>query len=173
MHKLCQPESAALAAPTERARAATSHPLTSYSFMLYLAYALYPPLYLAGPIMTYNAFLSQLYSPPTVDRRTVASYAMRFLACLFTMELVTHSMYVVAIKDESRSNNPGSAWDGATPFQLSMVGFWNLIIVWLKVCPRNLELRVRTSFAERVSPTVANTLAGLPSVGSARRNGSA
>ena len=84
--------------------------------------------------MTYNTFLSQLTNtPPRIPSRTIISYAIRFVVCLLTMELVTHSMYVVAIKDESRSNNPGSAWDGATPFQLSMVGFWNLIIVWLKV----------------------------------------
>ena len=56
----------------------------------------------------------------------VASYAVRFLGCLLIMELVLHSMYVVAVKD-------ARAWSGDTPFELSMVGFWNLIIVWLKV----------------------------------------
>ena len=35
-------------------------------------------------------------------------------------------MYVVAIKD-------ASAWEGAGPAQLSMIGFWNLVVVWLKV----------------------------------------
>ena len=52
------------------------------------------------------------------------------------MELVLHYMYVVAIKDTH-------AWMGDSPFELSMVGFWNLIIVWLKVsvlsfCPLSL-----------------------------------
>ena len=42
------------------------------------------------------------------------------------MEFVLHFMYVVAIKD-------ARAWAGDTPAQLSMIGFWNLIIVWLKV----------------------------------------
>lgn len=42
------------------------------------------------------------------------------------MELIQHFMYVVAIKDTA-------AWLGYTPFELSMVGFWNLIFVWLKV----------------------------------------
>jgi hypothetical protein len=36
-------------------------------------------------------------------------------------------MYVVAIKDTK-------AWVGDTPLELSMIGLWNLIIVWLKVC---------------------------------------
>ena len=35
-------------------------------------------------------------------------------------------MHVVAIKD-------AHAWSGMTPTQLSMIGFWNLIFVWLKV----------------------------------------
>ena len=35
-------------------------------------------------------------------------------------------MYVVAIKDTR-------TWQGASPMELSMVGFWNLIIIWLKV----------------------------------------
>ena len=42
------------------------------------------------------------------------------------MEFILHFMYVVAIKD-------ARAWDGDTPFELSMIGFWNLIVVWLKV----------------------------------------
>lgn len=44
------------------------------------------------------------------------------------MELILHFMYVVAIKDTK-------AWVGYTPAQISMVGFWNLVIVWLKVTP--------------------------------------
>lgn len=54
------------------------------------------------------------------------AYAIRFLACLLTMELTLHLMYVVAIKDTR-------AWHGLSPLQLSMVGFWNLVIVWMKV----------------------------------------
>lgn len=42
------------------------------------------------------------------------------------MEFVLHFMYVVAIKDMA-------AWQGDSPFELSMIGFWNLVIVWLKV----------------------------------------
>ncbi len=114
---------------TDRQRVSTPHPASSYSIPLYLAYALYPPLYLAGPIITFNSFLSQLVAPPQISTKTLASYAMRFLSCLLVMELVGHSMYVVAIKDESKSG----AWRGEGPFELSMIGFWNLIVVWLKV----------------------------------------
>lgn len=43
-----------------------------------------------------------------------------------TMEFILHFMYVVAIKDTK-------AWVGDSAAQLSMIGLWNLIIVWLKV----------------------------------------
>lgn len=42
------------------------------------------------------------------------------------MESVLHTMYVVAIKNTA-------AWEGDSPAELSMIGFWNLVIVWLKV----------------------------------------
>jgi hypothetical protein len=45
------------------------------------------------------------------------------------METILHFMYVVAMKDSK-------AWTGPAPYtpaELAMVGFWNLIIVWLKV----------------------------------------
>lgn len=64
-----------------------------------------------------------------VTRKILISYTIRFFACLLTMELVLHSMYIVAIKDSSQQG----AWMGDTPFELSMIGFWNLIVVWLKV----------------------------------------
>jgi hypothetical protein len=54
------------------------------------------------------------------------NYFFRFLFSFLTMEFILHFMYVVAIKDTK-------AWMGATPAQISMIGFWNLMIVWLKV----------------------------------------
>ena len=43
-----------------------------------------------------------------------------------TLEMILHFMYVVAIKDRR-------AWVGYSAAELCMVGFWNLIVVWLKV----------------------------------------
>jgi D-alanyl-lipoteichoic acid acyltransferase DltB (MBOAT superfamily) len=42
------------------------------------------------------------------------------------MEFIMHFMYVVAMKDTK-------AWIGDTPAEIGMIGFWNLILVWLKV----------------------------------------
>ncbi|KZV78840.1 hypothetical protein EXIGLDRAFT_822454 [Exidia glandulosa HHB12029] len=119
----------------EKQRPPTFHELPAYeSFADYMAYIVYPPCYIAGPIMTFNEFLWQMKRPVRIAPRDVASYALRFVICLLTMEVVLHYMYVVAIKD-------ARAWAGDTPAQLCMLGFWNLIVVWLKsqiAVPRQL-----------------------------------
>ncbi|KAF9268566.1 MBOAT-domain-containing protein [Marasmius fiardii PR-910] len=110
----------------ERQRQSVSHPGEMYSFSNFITYVLYCPLYIAGPIMTFNDFLWQFRQPPQIARSTIILYLIRFLACLITMEFILHFMYMVAIKDKK-------AWVGFSPAEISMVGFWNLIIVWLKL----------------------------------------
>ncbi|TFK18771.1 glycerol transporter [Coprinopsis marcescibilis] len=112
--------------PNEKQRQDISHPYALYSFLNYLAYALYPPLYIAGPIMTFNDFMWQHRRPIKFQPGSTLKYLFRFIICFLTMEFILHFMYVVAIKEEK-------AWQGATPAQISMVGFWNLIVVWLKL----------------------------------------
>jgi D-alanyl-lipoteichoic acid acyltransferase DltB (MBOAT superfamily) len=130
----------------DKKRAAVFHSRETYTFRSYLAYVLYAPLYIAGPIITFNDFMwqvrtrypiihrpwgscfcIQLTRPADIAPRATARYALRFLISLLTMETLIHVMHVVAIKD-------ARAWSGMTPAQLSMLGFWNLIFVWLKVC---------------------------------------
>lgn len=100
--------------------------LQDYSILNYLLYALYPPLFIAGPIMTFNDFCRQTYNPLNVSQRYTLMYAVRWIFSLLSMEFILHFMYVNAIKDSK-------AWRGATPLELSMIGFWNLIVVWLKL----------------------------------------
>ncbi|KAF8838855.1 MBOAT-domain-containing protein [Paxillus ammoniavirescens] len=111
---------------TEKERAARFHPLEYYTYANYIAYVLFPPLYIAGPILTFNNFMWQLRRPVDLPTRVVLGYLTRFLVSLLTMEFILHYMYVVAIKD-------AKAWPGDTPLELSMIGFWNLIVVWLKL----------------------------------------
>lgn len=46
------------------------------------------------------------------------------------MELVLHFFYVVAI---SKTGHAYDSWSSDTPFQLSMIGYFNLHIIWLKL----------------------------------------
>lgn len=52
---------------------------------------------------------------------------MRFIIALLTMEIMIHYMYMVAIFKAKPD------WAVYTPFQLSMLGFFNLIHIWLKL----------------------------------------
>ncbi|KAG9310440.1 MBOAT, membrane-bound O-acyltransferase family-domain-containing protein [Chiua virens] len=119
---LSEPESTL----TEKQRSASPHSLDHYTYANYLAYVLFPPLYIAGPILTFNNFMWQLRHPVDIRPRALVGYLARFLICLLIMEFILHYMYVVAIKDTK-------AWQGDTPLELSMIGFWNLMVVWLKL----------------------------------------
>lgn len=99
-----------------------------FSFRNYLAYALYAPLYLTGPILTFNDYISQLrFRPLSIETPRTVRYAVRFLLCLLCMELLLHTVYVGAIVKASPD------WDSYSPAQLSLLSYHNLIIIWLKL----------------------------------------
>ncbi|KAL9604635.1 MAG: hypothetical protein Q9219_000355 [cf. Caloplaca sp. 3 TL-2023] len=113
---------------SERDRIDVPAKAEDYSFRNYFAYVLYSPLYLAGPILTFNDYVSQLrYVPQSISRDRTILYGIRFLISLLTMEVMLHFLYAVAI---SKSQ---PAWEVYTPFQLSMLGYFNLHIIWLKL----------------------------------------
>ena len=114
---------------SERERVTKPAPPETYRcFSIYLAYALYSPLYLAGPIITFNDYINQAYSPsPDLSRKRTLMYGVRFILLVLCMELMLHFIYTVAIC------NAQPNWEVYTPFQLSMLGFFNLHIVWLKL----------------------------------------
>ncbi|KAA1138557.1 glycerol transporter [Puccinia graminis f. sp. tritici] len=122
------PRSSAAGEPeNEKERAKSNRVSADYGFQNYFNYVLYPPLYIAGPIITFNNFMSQMNKKPsTITRRTIAGYTARFGVCYLTLEWILHYMYVVAIKDTQ-------GWAGDTPFELGIIGYWNLIIIWLKL----------------------------------------
>jgi D-alanyl-lipoteichoic acid acyltransferase DltB (MBOAT superfamily) len=89
---------------------------------------MYSPLYLAGPIVTFNDYISQLrYRPHSISPKRTTLYAIRFLFCLLTMEIMIHYLYMVAIFKAQPD------WSNYTPGQLSMLGFFNLKHIWLKL----------------------------------------
>jgi hypothetical protein len=82
---------AAWSNPTDRPQDRTELPLpdSHYSLVNYLSYCLYPPLYIAGPIATFNSFASQLAAPAraitprlvSCERQGQPAGAPRALAC--------------------------------------------------------------------------------------------
>ncbi|RMZ80913.1 hypothetical protein DV737_g2743, partial [Chaetothyriales sp. CBS 132003] len=114
---------------SERDRVSIPAPAVHFtSLPTYLAYTLYSPLYLAGPILTFNDYISQsTYPAPSLCVRRTTLYGIRFLLTFLCMEFVLHTIYVVAIS----KSDPD--WSTYTPFQLSMLAYFNLHIIWLKL----------------------------------------
>lgn len=113
---------------SERDRITISAKPTDYTFRNYLAYTLYSPLYLAGPILTFNDFISQSrHALASITPRRTFLYGLRFLVCLLTMELMQHYLYAVAISHSSPD------WSQYSPMQLSMLGYFSLHHIWLKL----------------------------------------
>ncbi|KAH8173746.1 MBOAT, membrane-bound o-acyltransferase family protein [Sarocladium implicatum] len=113
---------------SERDRVKISAGVNDFSFRNYVAYAIYAPLYLAGPILTFNDYICQSkYRAASIETSRTIRYAFRFILVLLAMELVLHYDYVGAISKAS------PVWDDYTPAQLSMLSFFNLHIIWLKL----------------------------------------
>lgn len=102
-------------------------PLEDYSLKHYFAYLFYAPLFIAGPILTFNDYVKQSRSTlPSINKKTIVNYTVLFSVCVLNMELILHFIHVNAITKTR-------AWEGDTPFQISMIGLVNLNIIWLKL----------------------------------------
>jgi len=113
---------------SERDRVSTPANAKDYNFRNYIAYAIYAPLYLTGPIITFNDYISQLkYAPASIEKSRTIKYGIRFLLCLLAMELLLHFDYCVAIS----KGDPN--WSDYTPAQLSLLSYFNLHVLWLKL----------------------------------------
>ncbi|RYP71402.1 hypothetical protein DL769_004710 [Monosporascus sp. CRB-8-3] len=99
-----------------------------YSFRNYVAYAIYAPLYLAGPIITFNDYVSQCrYRSASIETSRTIRYGVRWALCLLAMEVILHYDYVQAIS-KAQPN-----WGDYTPAQLSLLSYFNLHLIWLKL----------------------------------------
>ncbi|KAL5048263.1 hypothetical protein BDW71DRAFT_178248 [Aspergillus fruticulosus] len=116
------------AALSERDRVKVPAEQSAFNGRSYLAYILYSPLYLTGPIVTFNDYISQQrYPSQSLKKTRTILYGTRFFLTLLSMELILHFIYAVAI------SNSHPNWSLYTPAQLSMLAFFNLHIIWLKL----------------------------------------
>ena len=112
---------------SERGRVEQPVSAELYNFKNFITFVFYTPLYLAGPIITYNNYIHQAErAPSTISLDRTIKYGLRMLVSVVTMELVLHYIYVVAM-------SKAKAWSNLTPMQISMLGYFNLHIIWLKL----------------------------------------
>ncbi|XP_024962769.1 putative membrane-bound O-acyltransferase C24H6.01c [Cynara cardunculus var. scolymus] len=96
------------------------------SYTIYLCYLLYAPLYIAGPIISFNAFASQLDTPQkSYTLKQVSWYGFRWVLSLFLMEIMTHFFYYNAFAISG-------IWKQLSPMEVFIVGYGVLNFMWLK-----------------------------------------
>jgi protein-cysteine N-palmitoyltransferase HHAT len=111
----------------KRQRLEKPHSIGQYHYWNYLAYCLYAPLFMAGPILSANDFLHQVdSSPKSISIKSTIFYGARWIGAVLIMEVMMHYLYVVAIKDTK-------AWKGYSPIDMYLVGYFNLKLIWLKL----------------------------------------
>ncbi|KAH9733766.1 MBOAT (Membrane bound O-acyl transferase) family protein [Citrus sinensis] len=98
----------------------------NYTFAMYLCYLVYAPLYISGPIISFNAFASQLEVPQNnYLRRDVLWYGLRWIFSLLLMELMTHIFYYNAFA-------VSGMWKLLSPLDVFIIGYGVLNFMWLK-----------------------------------------
>ena len=111
----------------EKARLVAPHHIQEYSLSNFIAYVLYTPLYIAGPIITFNDYIYQSKNTlPSINKKRIGKYMIRLILTILVMEFILHFAYVVAVSKTK-------AWEGDSPFQISMIGLFNLNIIYLKL----------------------------------------
>ena len=76
----------------ERTRIDTPCPPSFYGVSYFFAYALYTPLYIAGPIITFNNFIHQILFPlQSISPKMIIKNGLRLAFCILTLEFVLHS----------------------------------------------------------------------------------
>lgn len=142
-----EPATAIATAPTSASASADAdegyfrlveHPTAEveHSLTEFVAYCLYPPLYLAGPTATFNAFASQLRAPQRSHgaRALVRYAAWKFGLVLLILEVWTHTQYANAMS-KFRAWSPSGGTSSAPafgPFEVASTSLMVLNFMWLK-----------------------------------------
>lgn len=112
-----------------KTRQETDRSVEEYSLLNYLGFILYAPLYIAGPIMSFNAWQSQMMVKQTAySNRGIGMYALRWVGIFLLMEVQMHYHYSNAIAAQ-KSEALHSISDLYLAFSVSVAV---LFFMWMK-----------------------------------------
>ena len=116
----------------------------AYSFVSFIAYCFYPPLYLAGPIMTFNMFIDDYMfhtkkknemilrtnDPKTQkkSKHTTLVYFIRFLLCFLLHEVWLRVYYISAMNYTKYTRQNKYLLE--KPFWIASVGIITVMGIW-------------------------------------------
>ena len=116
-------------------RSNSNAPIRQGGFLLYLAYILYPPLYIAGPILTFDSFATQMGIPsPPGCAALGLKKLFRTLCYAIFLEVALHWFYYHSISHNLKiilhQYPKRDFW--IPPWEMMMLGLWVLVFIYLK-----------------------------------------
>ena len=113
-----------------KARVQTPLNPEEYDYLSLSHYLLYPPLQLAGPIVTFNAFKSQTMTHQTgYDQTRLMKYAAYLGAVVIGLDLYTHTIYTTALIEQPSN---ASFWSLIAPGYIPIFVVLHLFFIWAK-----------------------------------------
>eukprot|EP00741_Cyanophora_paradoxa_P009852 tig00001657_g9543.t1 len=107
-------------------RQETSLPARCYSLPACLAYALYVPLYIAGPITSFNAFYSHMLWPQrAVPLRRALLLLARALLVFLGIDVSLHFLYYYGVVEYG-------LWRELPAWELGLTGYFTITFMWCK-----------------------------------------
>ncbi|EAL63159.1 membrane bound O-acyl transferase family protein [Dictyostelium discoideum AX4] len=101
-------------------------PMEHYSFSHFLAYIFYIPLYIAGPITTFNAFTAQVYNPQkTYSFGDLVKASIKILLVFLGLEICLHYCYY-------HSFDKSDVWMTFTGAEVALTGYLVLNFMYVK-----------------------------------------
>ena len=98
-------------------------PICEYNLINFMSYILYAPLYIAGPIITFNAYVYFLKHPQKTE--DVRFYAVRWLLCFMLMECLLHYFPFFSVL-------AAGMLDQLQPAEMAVFAYMLLKLMWLK-----------------------------------------
>ena len=101
-------------------------PLEQYGIVAFVAYVFYIPLYIAGPIVSFNAFIRSLEAPQSKIRPLqLLVMLMRVAAYALLLEVMLHYQFYYNI-------NINRLFNGLQPIEVAWAGYFTLNFMYLK-----------------------------------------
>eukprot|EP00029_Vermamoeba_vermiformis_P014736 TRINITY_DN9848_c0_g1_i1.p1 TRINITY_DN9848_c0_g1~~TRINITY_DN9848_c0_g1_i1.p1 ORF type:complete len:515 (-),score=28.33 TRINITY_DN9848_c0_g1_i1:107-1651(-) len=109
----------------------SDHPLDNYNAINFLAYVFYFPLYIAGPITTFNAFLANIKKRQSiVSNNDSLRLLFQSFVYMLALEIVLHFNYGYAFNEHKLWNR--ESHENVQPYQAAIMGYWTLNFMYMK-----------------------------------------
>ena len=113
---------------------------TDYTMKNYFAYVFYIPLYIAGPIISFNKFIAQVYTPQTTySYKDIGKMCFKWICIILTFEFTLHYNYMYAF-------NLFRFWRVAPPSVVLASGLATLMFMYMKFLTIWRMFRIITLF---------------------------